>query len=388
MFTSPTIPHPEPEALAHSEQLRHQICAAIARQGGKIAFDQYMQMALYEPGLGYYNCGTQKFGGAGDFVTAPEISPLFSRCLARQCQQILQELRTGNILEFGAGSGVMARDILTELASQNCLPEHYYILEISADLKQRQQQMLANAIPELFSRITWLESLPQQFCGVILANEVVDAFPVKLFLKQDNQLQEYFVSVTSNQLCLQADTLSDSALFEHIPSIALPNNYQSEINPLISPWLNTISGSLTQGALLLIDYGFPRHEYYHPQRSQGTLMCHYRHRCHSDPFFMPGLQDITAHVDFTALAEAAADAELHVAGYNTQAGFLLGCGLMQLITDTPLNDVRNQVQLNQQIQRLTSPAEMGELFKVMALTRNFEPSLIGFKQQDLRGKLL
>lgn len=376
-----TLPQPTAEALAHSECLQQKIAAAISNNSGAIAFDHYMQMALYEPGLGYYSAGAQKFGAAGDFVTAPEISPLFSQCLARQCQQILAHVNNGSILEFGAGSGIMARDILLALSAHNALPEQYYILEVSADLKQRQQAMLAQAIPNFFANIIWLDRLPAAFNGVILANEVIDAFPVKLFAIENNELAELWVTLHHGQFQWQKHSTELTQVTEFKQQSLLASHYQSEINLLIAPWINSLSSCLRQGAAILIDYGFPRHEYYHPQRHQGTLMCHYRHHAHANPFFLPGLQDITAHVDFTAIAESAVTANLQVSGYNTQTGFLLGCGLLELIQN------QQPLGINQQIHQLTSPAEMGELFKVMALTRNLDITLIGFSQQDLRGRL-
>lgn len=385
------LPQPSGSALQHSENLRRKIAESIHKHNGAIPFDHYMQLALYEPGLGYYSAGAQKFGAAGDFVTAPEISPLFSCCLARQAMQLLDYLGGGSILEFGAGSGKMARDTLQELAQHDALPEYYYILEPSADLKQRQQQLLANAFPEYSSRIIWLEQLPEAFTGIVLANELIDAFPVKLFQLKDNQLNELSVTLHHEQFCWQPQRLTDESLLTSIEELKqqglLAAEYQSELNVIQAGWIKSLSQMLTKGAIIIIDYGFPRHEYYHPQRSQGTLMCHYRHHAHYDPFWLPGLQDITAHVDFTAIAESAFAAGLHIAGYNTQGGFLLGCGLIELLKHYQHDDDAQQLRLSQQLNKLISPAEMGELFKVIALTRDVHIPLTGFSHQDLRGRL-
>lgn len=383
-----TLPLPSTDALAHSEQLRNKMINAIHDNGGAISFDRYMEMALYEPNLGYYRAGTQKFGAAGDFITAPEISSLFSFCLATQCQQILHYLKKGSILEFGAGSGVMARDILLTLSREQALPEFYYILEISADLKERQQHLLAEAVPHFFSNIIWLDTLPEDFNGVILANEVIDAFPVKLFSMENENIFELRVSVQNNEFQWGKELLSATSELIRVSEFKqeglCSDSYQSEMNCLLLPWLTSLNACLKKGAMIFIDYGFPRREFYHPQRNQGTLMCHYRQHAHTDPFYLPGLQDITAHVDFTAIAEKAASLNLSIAGYNTQAGFLLGCGLLdKLKTQKKDAFLSSRHAINQ----LTSPAEMGELVKVIALTRNISLPLIGFSQQDLRGRL-
>ncbi len=435
---------------AHSDLLRALICDEIAASGGQISFARYMALALYAPGLGYYSAGSHKFGEAGDFVTAPELSPLFSRCVARQCQQVLTHLGGGDILEVGAGSGVMAADVLAELESLDCLPGHYFILEVSADLRQRQQQTVAAQVPHLAGRVCWLDALPAVgFQGVVLANELLDAMPVHVFgvaeqggrsrhpasdgtgrtLRLRSSLcdgYERYVGwdgrssascdvhgctsvaggrmpgVTARGTCPSVDgagqfvwrdgPLSDVRLAARIATLVdeqgefMPG-YISEINLAAEDWLRSIAALLTRGMVLLIDYGFPRREYYHAQRSAGTLMCHYRHRAHPDPLILPGLQDITAHVDFTTLAEVASEAGLAVAGFTAQAYFLLSSGLDEMTAASDPNDVRQHLMLMQQVKKLTLPSEMGELFKVMALTRNVDVRLLGFTFQDQRRRL-
>lgn len=381
-----TLPAPSAAAQAHSHALMHLIQAEIT-QKGPMPFARFMEMALYQPGLGYYRCGTQKFGEGGDFVTAPEISPLFSQCLARQCGEVITILGGGDILELGAGSGVMVADILAELEKTQQLPTHYYILELSAELAARQRTLLQKRLPHLFHRVVWLDRLPSSpLTGVIIGNEVLDAMPIHKFSIQQG-IQEYCVvnakegfqwqihSPLTMQLCKQVEALHCD--FEE--------GYESEINLNLSPWLAGLSAILKHGVLLLMDYGFPAREYYHPDRHMGTVMCHYQHRAHDNPLILVGLQDITAHVDFTAVAKAAIEHGLQVEGYTTQAWFLLNCGLTE---NLPVNsDPKTQLKINQQIRMLTLPSEMGELFKVIALTKNYLSPLLGFSNQNQVSKL-
>jgi SAM-dependent MidA family methyltransferase len=383
------LPTPPPEALEHSQRLQALIVEEIANNGGHIGFDRFMELALYAPGLGYYSAGSSKFGEAGDFVTAPELSVMFSRCLANQCAEVVRRIG-GDILEFGAGSGVMAADILAELERLNSLPEHYYILEVSADLRQRQQQTIEEKIPQLSTRVTWLDALPTSgFCGVVLANEVLDAMPVHRFRIHEGEPHELHVVWDGKEFLLQ-EGAADAALYESLKQLqsefALGEGYTSEINPRAEEWVRSLGTFLKRGVVLLIDYGFPRHEFYHSQRSEGTLMCHYRHRAHSDALQMVGLQDITTHVDFTAIGEAALDEGLDVRGYTNQAAFLIANGLTELLSQAG-GDMKQQVTLSAQVKRLTMPGEMGELFKVMALSRGWEGGLQGFSLRDDRVKL-
>jgi SAM-dependent MidA family methyltransferase len=384
------LPLPPPEAQAHSGKLQSLIRDEIEAVGGHIGFDRFMELALYAPGLGYYSAGSHKLGEAGDFVTAPEISALFSRCLARQCAEVLGGIGGGDILEFGAGSGVMAADILAELEQLGCLPEQYFILELSADLRQRQQQTIETKVPQLAGRVAWLETLPEEgFSGVVLANEVLDAMPVHRFVLHNGQPHELCV-VWNGQGFVLEEGAPDAALFTRLKKLqqeyALPDGYSSEINLRAEEWVQSLGSVLQQGVVLLIDYGFPQREFYHPQRHEGTLMCHYRHRAHGDALRLVGLQDITAHVDFTAVAEAALEANLGVRGFTNQANFLIANGLMELLSGDE-GGMQEQLTLAAQVKRLTMPGEMGELFKVMALTRGWEGGLRGFSLRDDRGKL-
>jgi len=383
------LPPPPAEALAHSQRLQALIIEEIAASGGHIGFDRFMELALYAPGLGYYSAGSRKFGEAGDFVTAPELSTLFSRCLARQCAEVLGRIG-GDILEFGAGSGVMAADILAELERLDQLPEHYFILEVSADLRQRQQQAIEVRIPQLASRVVWLDALPAPgFRGVVLANEVLDAMPVHRFRIHYGEPHELHVVWDGKAFELQEGPV-DAALFERLKQLqqefSLAEGYESEINLRAEEWVRSVGAFLQQGVALLIDYGFPQREFYHSQRSEGTLMCHYRHRAHGDALQLVGLQDITTHVDFTAVGEAALAAGLAVRGYTNQAAFLIANGLTELLAQTE-GDMKQQLTLSAQVKRLTMPGEMGELFKVMALARDWEGGLQGFSLRDDRVNL-
>jgi SAM-dependent MidA family methyltransferase len=389
------LPSPTTDELAHSEQLQTVIRDEIVAANGLITFARFMELALYAPGLGYYAAGARKFGEAGDFVTAPEISPLFSQCLAQQCQQVLQTIGGGDILEFGAGTGAMASDVLLELERLNALPGHYFILELSADLQQRQQETLRRRAPHLFERIEWLSVLPAPgFKGVILANEVVDAMPVHLIRFEGEEAREGFVSWEDERFVWRDGPPSTPELQQCITTLqqsldaeTFCTGYTTEINLAQRGWISSLAELLEQGVALIIDYGFPRHEYYHPERACGTLMCHYRHRAHCDPLILAGLQDITAHVDFTALAEAALESGLEVLGYTGQAQFLLATGLGERLAAVDQNDTRRYLEITQQVKKLTLPNEMGELFKVLALGRGYDGMLNGFMLQDRRHTL-
>jgi SAM-dependent MidA family methyltransferase len=350
-----------------------------------------MELALYTPSLGYYMAGLHKLGALGDFITAPELSPLFARCLSRQCQQILKLLGSGDILEFGAGSGRMAADILEELDRRNSLPRQYFILELSAHLRQLQQETLHQQVPHLTSIVSWLDRLPDNIQGLILANEVCDAMPVHCFQLEGEHSWERYVSYEGDAFVWKKGPFSQPSLKDRITKIRLLLNqadrYESEINLAMERWITEIARRLQEGMLLIIDYGFPRHEYYHWDRAGGTLMCHYRHQAHPNPLILPGLQDITAHVDFTALAEAGHSSGLRVAGYCSQADFLLACGLDELAAAGIKAAGRHALEISNQIKRLILPSEMGELFKVLALTRKIDQPLLGFGLRDRRARL-
>jgi len=382
------LPLPSPDALLHSQRLTVFIREKIEAAGGWIGFADFMEAALYAPALGYYAAGATNFGGAGDFVTAPELSPLFAECLAVMAREVM--IVAPFILEVGAGSGRLAVDLLRALEILDALPERYAILELSADLAARQKEMVAREIPHLLERVSWLQRLPERFSGLVLANEVLDAMPVSCVLWPEGwrdgvalergvgwQEGEGFVWQTRPA----AGRLREAAL-AIATAYSLPPGYMSEIGLLASDWVASWGSILERGSLLLIDYGFPGREYYLPERQEGTLFCHYRHRAHAEPFFLPGLQDITAHVDFTALAEAAYAAGLELIGYTSQARFLLNCGLLSRLSERLASNDPARFQVASAVHKLIEPHEMGELFKVMALGKGIAAPLVGFSGGD------
>ena len=383
------LPAPDPDARRHGRRVIEVIHDEMEGRDGIIPFDRYMELALYAPGLGYYSAGSRKFGASGDFITAPEISPVFARCLAGQCQQVLAELGTGDLLEFGAGSGLLAADLLAEFDNLGQLPQRYLILELSPDLRARQRQTLLDRVPRLAQRVQWLEHLPETgFRGVVVANELLDAMPVHRFRIADGEILEQFVVWSREGFAsLWASPVEAQLKTALIDLAARREDFESEINLRAGPWLSALSTSFEAGLVLLIDYGYSGSEYYLPERNRGTLMCHYRHRAHTDPLRYPGLQDITAHVDFSRTARAAQTAGFSVAGYATQAFFLMGCGLDRLVAASDPNDLRAHLDLVQGVKRLTLPSEMGERFKVLALSKKIRQPLIGFGMQDLRSRL-
>ena len=387
-----TLPQPDPLEQQYSDTLKTMLYEQIMHAGGWLSFADYMETVLYTPKVGYYSGGAAKFGAEGDFVTAPEISSLFGQTLARQVSTVLQSIHHGAILEFGAGSGKLAVDLLLALEALGILPEHYNILDLSTDLQQRQQLLFEQRIPHLTTRIRWLTALPDQFAGVILANEVLDAMPIHLITWENGNISERGVIWKEQELAWQDRSLTAGALFDIAQQ--LPPTKQSSYFPLYSSeislanryFIRSLASILQQGTILLIDYGFGQNEYYHAQRSQGTLMCHYRHHAHGNPFFLPGLQDITSHVDFSAVAQTAQDAGLHLTGYTTQAHFLINCGITDLLAGTSADQVNHYFPLANQVQQLVSPAEMGELFKVMSLSKAIDTDTVslGFTRGDLR----
>jgi SAM-dependent MidA family methyltransferase len=381
--------------------LKELIHAELAAAGGWISFEHYMRLVLYAPGMGYYSGGAAKFGEAGDFVTAPEISSLFGRTLARQAAQVLELVDDhADILEFGAGTGKLALDLLLELEKLGSLPRRYFILEVSAELQQRQRELFERFAPHLAPRVAWLEHLPPAFDGLILANEVLDAMPVHLVVWHGTDLFERGVMVKGGDFAWSDRPLVEGALFEIAreldPQAGAADDdvsrgrglgddiseYVSEINISARHFMRSLAAVLQRGAVILIDYGFGRNEYYHPQRGSGTLMCHYRHLAHNDPFYLPGLQDITSHVDFSSVASAAIDSGLGLRGYTTQAYFLINCGVTEILAQTRVENTKDYLPLANQLQKLVSPAEMGELFKVIAFGKNIHQSLIGFSSGD------
>lgn len=384
----PRLPVPDAAAIAHSDALFTHLAGQICMQG-PMPFVRFMDALLYAPGLGYYSAGSSKIGAGGDFITAPEISPLFSQCLAEQIADVLRETG-GMVLELGAGRGVMAADILATLEQLGALPERYAILDVSADLRQRQQETLQTRVPHLLEKVHWLDAPPAQFSGVLIANEVLDALPVTLWRWHQQQLFSRAVDFR-NEAFVWCDQPASAALqnwfAEHFLPLwgTPPGDYESEWLDCLPGWLALFANSLERGAMLFIDYGFPAREFFHPDRHMGTLMCHYRHHAHGNPLVLPGLQDVTAHVDFTAVAETAVAHGLSVSGYTTQGAFLQSLGILeraQAITDST-----EQIRVAQQLKRLLMPAEMGELFKVIALTRHVDQPLRGFLLNDRRHQL-
>ncbi|AJC50196.1 class I SAM-dependent methyltransferase [Coxiella endosymbiont of Amblyomma americanum] len=369
---------PNAITLSQSNRLKSKILKKIA-QTGPLTFAHYMHLALYESNFGYYSTDVPKFGEAGDFITAPEISPIFSRCIARQCYQILNDLNGGDILELGAGTGIMAVDILKELQHNQFLPNHYFILEVSKSLRLHQTKLLQKEVPELFHHVVWLDQLPTHFTGVIIGNEIIDAIPAHKFRIENNTIKEIYVDGNKGALLWKIDNPSSSDLVQQVKSLGInfPNDYESEINLLLKSWITSLANTLKKGLILLIDYGFPQHEYYHQDRNRGTITCYYRHHSHFNPLIFPGIQDITIHVNFTAIAKIAAQNHLTVAGFVHQANFLLNCGIISFASS--LKNTIEHFQITQQIKKLIFPSEMGELFKVIALTRNYDAILLGFK---------
>ncbi|MDF1827245.1 MAG: SAM-dependent methyltransferase [Legionellaceae bacterium] len=357
---------------------------------GAIPFVDFMQQALYAPLWGYYTRPRSPLGAAGDFITAPELTPLFGYTLAQQCEQVLQHLNQPIIFEFGAGTGQLCIDILTRLEQLNALPHAYHILEVSASLQARQQDHIQTKIPHLAERVQWLSAWPEQaFEGVVIANEVLDAMPVHRFLKTDQGLLESMIALDEhNQLTENFVPCTNKHLEAHVERVLKHNTvpYASEANLFIDGWVEACHAMLKRGAVLLIDYGFPEHEYYHPSRTQGTLMCHYQHKAHPNPLLHPGEEDITAHVDFTHVADAALNAGFEVSGYTNQASFLLANGLLSLLEESVL-DEPNQIKQQQAVKQLLQPHEMGELFKVIALTKQLDFGLTGFQLHDKRASL-
>ncbi|MGB9150305.1 MAG: class I SAM-dependent methyltransferase [Burkholderiales bacterium] len=379
-----SFPPPSAEALAHSAKLSALIRRDIVDRDGWIPFERYMQLALYAPGLGYYSAGAKKIGKDGDFVTAPEISALYGQSIARSAAEVIANT-DGDILEFGAGSGRLAFDLLDELQRLRRLPRHYYILEVSADLRERQQSLLASLPTDVFSRIKWIDELFDAFSGLVIGNEVLDAMPTHLLVRTDNRICERGVAIELEHFVFHDRAVDrQSALFAAADKFDFPENYVSEINLAAQGFIASLGAMLQRGVLLMIDYGFSAAEYYHPQRSMGTLMCHYRHHAHNDPFYLPGLQDITSHVDFSAIAKAGQAAGLELIGFTSQAQFLLDCGITDLIARHDPSDAANYLPMVNALQRLVSPAEMGELFKAIAMGKNFSISLPGFNARSLR----
>jgi SAM-dependent MidA family methyltransferase len=373
------LPLPDPDARAHSARVVAAVEAAIDEAGGFLTLERYLALVLYAPRLGYYVSGTAKLGREGDFVTAPELTPLFGGAMAAQVESILAATRARLVLELGAGSGALAADLLNALGERDALPGGYAIVEVSPALRERQRGTIAERAPAHAHRVTWLDRPPGSVDGAIVMNEVLDAVPCHVVVRRGDAWLERGVARGAGGLEIAERPLHDGRLRDlaraRFPAEA---DYASEINPVAEALVETLARSLERGAMLIVDYGFPRAEYYHPQRREGTLVGHYRHHVHGDPLLWPGLTDLTAHVDFTAIAEAGERAGLHVAGFASQAGFLLGCGIVDLLARSGEPSQASYVRAASAVQQLTSPAEMGELFKVLALARGNDIEWPGF----------
>ncbi|MEQ6290985.1 class I SAM-dependent methyltransferase [Vogesella sp. GCM10023246] len=378
-----SLPEASADALAVSQTLARTIAAEIADRDGWMPFSRYMELALYAPGLGYYTAGSRKFGESGDFITAPELTPLFAQTLARQLAELLPQT-AGHIVEFGAGSGRLAADLLLALNALGCEPASYSIIDLSPELIERQQATIATLPPTLAAKVRWLPALPDSVDGILLGNEVLDAMPVELVLRNANkQLQQRGVTVRDGALAYEDREIAEPQLKALADSL-LPQipDYVSEISLANRAFIHTLAGVLTRGALLMIDYGHSAGEYYHPERSMGTLLGHYRHHTVQDPFYLPGLMDLTTHVDFSAVAQAGIDAGLELIGYTSQAQFLINAGITELLSFLDAANVKDYLPVAKAAQRLLSPQEMGETFKVIGFGKQVAIDWLGFRSGD------
>jgi SAM-dependent MidA family methyltransferase len=374
------LPPPPAEASAHSQRLASHIAGVIAAEGDWIPFSRYMELALYAPGLGYYAAGARKFGAEGDFVTAPEISAVFAQCLARQALQVVVAVG-GVVLELGPGSGALAAELYAEMKASGKPPARYRLLEVSPDLRERQRERLSQRFPGEIERFEWVDTLPAAMRGIVIANEVLDVVPFSIVRRYGDELFERGVGVTEGGFAFEDRPLGDDDLGRRARAVFPPGDYEyvSEVSLAAEALVRTLASSVEAGLALVVDYGFSEREFYHPQRSMGTMRCHYRHRFHADPFFMPGLQDITAHVDFSAMARAAESGGAEVLGYTTQAFFLISAGFTDMLSRLEGAPEVDRLKATSAAHRLVSPAEMGELFKVLAFGKGIEGPLVGFQ---------
>ncbi|AIO34248.1 S-adenosyl-L-methionine-dependent methyltransferase family protein [Burkholderia cenocepacia] len=379
-----SLPAPGPDALAQSETLAAQLRDEVAAAGGWLPFSRFMERALYAPGLGYYSGGARKFGrradDGSDFVTAPELSPLFAQTLAQPVADALAASGTRRVMEFGAGTGKLAAGLLAALDAEL---DEYLIVDLSGELRERQRDTIASAVPAQVAKVRWLDALPERFDGVVVGNEVLDAMPVRLFAKADGAWRERGVAVDARQAFVFDDRpVAPDALPPVLAGLDVDDGYVTETHEAALAFVRTVCTMLGRGAVLLIDYGFPAHEYYHPQRDRGTLMCHYRHHAHDDPFLYPGLQDITAHVEFTGIYEAGVATGADLLGYTSQARFLLDAGITDALAAIDPSDIKQFLPAANAVQKLISEAEMGELFKVIAFSRGIDGTLDAFARGD------
>lgn len=378
---------PDPASASHSASVAEHISALIDERGGSISFAEFMQEALYAPGLGYYSAGARKLGAGGDFVTAPEVSPLFGYVLARQAAHLFAHIGAGDVFEPGAGSGALAAAVLKKLAALGILPDRYLILEVSAELRERQAAFLQREVPQLFERVHWVPQMPGGFRGMIIANEVADALPVERFRIKDGRVMQARVGVDAGRFCWSFAP-APSFLAEAVRSLEselgapFANGFTSEISAGLNGWIGELAASVTQGIILLIDYGVMRREYYAPERDGGWLRCHFRHHVHDDPLVMPGIQDLTAWVDFTAIARAGIRSGMEVAGFVSQAHLLINGGVEDELAGFQDLPVQEQIRLSGQLKLLTLPGEMGEHFKCIGFCRGDCPTLPAFRDYD------
>ncbi|KAG0164701.1 hypothetical protein DFQ30_009490 [Apophysomyces sp. BC1015] len=382
-----SLPVPDDIAFAHSRALAQRIAEEIAAAGGWLPFDRYMELALYAPALGYYSGGSVKFGrgpdDGSDFVTAPELSPLFAQVFARPVADVLDATGTRHVVEFGAGTGKFAAGLLRKLDTLGVGCARYTIVELSGELRERQRAILVQTAPELAACVEWVDAMPPRVDGVIVGNEVLDAMPVRLFARLGGLWHERGVAVADASRFVFADRpLAAAAVPAALASVPGQHDYVTETHDAAAAFVHTVCSVLCHGAAMFVDYGFPGAEYYHPQRSDGTLMCHYRHRAHGDPFLYPGLQDITAHVQFSAIGQAAHDAGAHLLGYTSQARFLVNAGMTDALAQLDPADPARFLPAANAVQKLLSEAEMGELFKVIAFRRGFDAALGAFERGD------
>lgn len=386
----PKLGQPDASASRHSDAVAAFIRERIDSAGGVLPFDEYMEAVLYAPGLGYYAAGSRKFGPGGDFVTAPELGPLFGQCLAREAGPVLASVEEACVLEFGAGSGALAVSLIEALSGFDQLPKRYCILEVSPDLRERQRKRLEPIANQLGLNIEWLERMPEEpLQGVILANEVVDAFPVTRFRVVDGKPVRAGVCIDGDGFTWEwiDDLGDDESTVNIVREHQLTDGYISEICPRAKAWMGALTSALQQGIVLVIDYGFPAAEYYLPERSEGTLRCHYQHQAHNNPLIYPGIQDVTSHVDFSALADAGRESGLEVLGYTSQEAYLLGLGLLELAAPQPNDDEKQILKTAAEVKELILPSQMGEAFKVMAFGKQVDKPLQGFKLRDRSASL-
>ena len=380
LIPMPTMPIASEIEIQLSEQLKTKIIQSIHSNDGWISFDRFMELALYDPEFGYYTGNLRKFGEKGDFVTASEISSFFAKTMCIQFEEIFLSLDK-NIIEIGAGSGKFALEVIQSLDSKKI--DHYFILEISHSLRKHQYELLIkNLPPHLFGKVQWIDQIPQEYNGIIFCNELLDALPIDLIKKSSGIPYQKGVALENDLFIWKDKAIKDLSTYDHINLESLPDNYLAEDAIHIKSWINNISESISKGVVIIIDYGFNHSEYFHEQRSQGTLMCHFKHHAHDNPLIQVGIQDITSHVNFSYVAREASSKGLHINGFISQANFLINCGILELLEKVNIEDSVLYMKSVSEIQKLLSPSEMGDLFKVMTIEKNIDINLVGLKNNN------